>query len=266
MIRLALIPLALLLFPVTSIKAKRDTQIIMAVFAHPDDEITISPLLAKYAQMGNKVYLVIATKGEKGTREHAGIAEGDALAETRRKEAACACAALGINPPILLGLNDGELDVDFTAAPLHAKLDSVFKLYQPDVLITWGPDGGYGHMDHRLVHNVVTELFQANDEAKPSALYYTGVPKEIFKNLAALKTESGIFLQKGWLPVKEKYLTAHIPIALDDLQKGEKAMRCQASQYSPAEMDEVATWMHLTKDTVYLRPFLPTMHVQYNLY
>ncbi len=266
MMRLILIPLALLLFPVKSIKAKRETRIIMAVFAHPDDEITISPLLTKYARMGDEVYLVIATKGEKGTREHAGIAAGDSLADARRKEAECACATLGIKPPILLGLNDGELDVDFTAAPLHAKLDSVFKLYQPDILLTWGPDGGYGHMDHRAVHDVVTELFQANDHARPSSLYYTGVPKEILKNLAELKTESGIFLQKGWLPVKEKYLTARIPISSEDLQKGEKAMRCHASQYSPAEMDEVATWMRLTKDTVYLRPFLPAMHVHHTLY
>lgn len=266
MIRLLLIPLAIVLFPLKSVKAKREVKVIMAVFAHPDDEITISPVLAKYASMGDKVYLVIATKGEKGTREHAGIAAGDALANARRKEAACACAAIGINPPIMLGLNDGELDVDFTAAPLHAKLDSVFKLYRPDVLLTWGPDGGYGHMDHRLVHDVVTELFQANDQAKPSALYYTGVPKEIFKNLVQLTTESGVFLQQGWLPVKEKYLTVRIPISSVDLQNGEKAMRCHASQYSPAEMDEVITWMHLTKDTMYFRPFLPAMHMQHTLY
>jgi LmbE family N-acetylglucosaminyl deacetylase len=266
MIRLVLIPLALFLFTVKPIPQHKEPRVIMAVFAHPDDEITLSPLLAKYARMGDKVYLVIATKGEKGTQPHAGIAEGYPLAKARKKEAECACSTLGINPPILLGLNDGELDEDFTAAPLHAKIDSVLKLYQPDILLTWGPDGGYGHMDHRLVHDVVTELFQANEQAKPSALYYTGVLQEILKNLPPLKTASGMFLQKGWLPVKEKYLTVRIPISDEDLHQGEKAMRCHASQYSPAEMDEVITWMRLSKDTVYLRPFLPVVHVQHRLY
>jgi hypothetical protein len=44
-------------------------------FAHPDAEAVTnaSSLLARYARDGYKVYLVIATKGEIGTRQHAGV-------------------------------------------------------------------------------------------------------------------------------------------------------------------------------------------------
>ncbi len=146
-------------------------KIIMAVFAHPDDEINVSALLSMYARQGNEVYLVIATKGENGVREHAGIAAGKALASASKGEASCACEAMGINTPVLLGMNDGELDADFTGLPLHQKLDSIFRLYKPDIVLTWGPDGGYGHMDHRVVHDIVTELFQSGEFAKPTSLY-----------------------------------------------------------------------------------------------
>ena len=39
---------------------------LVAVFAHPDDESAASPLLARYAREGVKVYLIIATDGAAG--------------------------------------------------------------------------------------------------------------------------------------------------------------------------------------------------------
>ncbi len=54
-------------------------KIILAIFAHPDDEGAIGTVLAKYAK-SHKVYIVIATDGRYGIRDHAGIPEGDSLA------------------------------------------------------------------------------------------------------------------------------------------------------------------------------------------
>jgi GlcNAc-PI de-N-acetylase len=47
--------------------AEKRPRVILAVFAHPDDEAFVGPVLARYARAGVKVYLAIATKGEKGT-------------------------------------------------------------------------------------------------------------------------------------------------------------------------------------------------------
>ena len=240
----------------------------MAIFAHPDDEAAsnLSPLLTKYARDGHTVYLVIATKGEIGVTKHANIPAGDTLAKTRAVEAACACEKLGIQPPILLGLGDGSLAKDFTAKPLRQKLDSVFKLYKPDVLITWGPDGGYGHMDHRLVHDVVTELFQSGSYLEPQQLYYTGIPTEDWKRTANFKTGVKSMFEL-WKPVKKDYLTMRIKVSNEDITTAEVAMECHKSQFSKEEMQDIKIWMNnITRDTIYLRPFIPLNKISYKLF
>ena len=72
-------------------------------------ETIIAPLLSRYAREGVRVHLAIATNGDKGVREHAEIPAGTALAQARAAELDCACQALGIQPPILLGLPDGGM-------------------------------------------------------------------------------------------------------------------------------------------------------------
>src|SRR4051812_34352187 len=84
-------------------------KVIMAVFAHPDDEVDVAPLLSKLAGEGHQVYLVVATKGEIGVTEHAKIPAGDSLAHVRERETDCNCTVLGIMPPIMLGLGDASL-------------------------------------------------------------------------------------------------------------------------------------------------------------
>ena len=91
----------------TVVESKEDTsKIIMAIFAHPDDETTIGPVLAKYAK-DYEVYLVVATDGSFGVTDHSGIPAGDSLVNIRIKETECACEKLGINPPHFLGAQDG---------------------------------------------------------------------------------------------------------------------------------------------------------------
>ena len=63
---------------------------IMAIFAHPDDETTIGPALAKYASISD-VHLVVATDGRYGVTDHAGLPAGDSLISVRKLETECAC-------------------------------------------------------------------------------------------------------------------------------------------------------------------------------
>src|SRR5882762_2067469 len=69
---------------------------ILAVFAHPDDERVIGPLLSKLAREGRETHLVIATDGSKGVRDFAKIPAGPELAAARTKEASCAAKRLGV--------------------------------------------------------------------------------------------------------------------------------------------------------------------------
>src|SRR5687767_15067955 len=76
---------------------------ILFIGAHPDDETAISEVLNKYARMGNRVFVIIATDGKDGTRV-TNIPAGDSLGNLRKKETICACKTLGLESPIFLGI------------------------------------------------------------------------------------------------------------------------------------------------------------------
>jgi LmbE family N-acetylglucosaminyl deacetylase len=206
-------------------------RVLLAVFAHPDDEAFMGPILARYAREGVKVYLAIATKGEKGVNNFAKIPAGEPLAATRRAEATCACQQLGIEPPIFFNLNDGELGAmtNPLAKNIHAVSDNVQKLIDelhPQVIVTWGPDGGYGHPDHRLVSDAVTEVIQSQKSS--IKLYYPGLTPEQAKPLNSVWPAS---LQ--WHTIDPAYLTVNVTYAKQDEAKYQHAFECHKSQYTP---------------------------------
>src|SRR5947209_12807060 len=97
--------LAVALATITPFSAQSQTRRpILAVFAHPDDERVIGPLLSKLAGEGRETHLVIATDGSKGVRDFAHIPAGPELAAARTKEAQCAANRLGVRQLHLLGL------------------------------------------------------------------------------------------------------------------------------------------------------------------
>jgi LmbE family N-acetylglucosaminyl deacetylase len=157
-------------------------RVLLVVFAHPDDETFAGPVLARYAREGVKVYLAIATRGEKGADGRSPIPPGDPLAKARRAEAECACQKLGIEPPIFFDLNDGELGAmtNPLGKNIQAVADNTEKLIaqlHSQVVVTWGPDGGYGHPDHRLVSDAVSQVIQSMPPGVK--LYYVGLtPKQ----------------------------------------------------------------------------------------
>lgn len=82
-----LLILSCFIFKFSTNERTKEKKVIMAIFAHPDDEAVsnVSPLLTKYANEGYTVYLVIATKGELGVAKHANIPPGDTLAVAKGK-------------------------------------------------------------------------------------------------------------------------------------------------------------------------------------
>lgn len=203
------------------------SEVLVAVFPHPDDETVVAPVLARYAREGADVHVIYATAGERGVRQHFQIPAGMTLGECRQREAACACRELGIRSPIFLGFEDGSLG-ELTSPPgkilreLTAKLRAMLDELQPNVIVTWGPDGGYGHPDHRLVQDVVTELVQSG--ATTSQLYYFGISHE------RLKSASGPFA--GFLATDARYLTVRVPFGDADLAAARRSFACHQSQFT----------------------------------
>jgi LmbE family N-acetylglucosaminyl deacetylase len=224
----------------------------MAVFAHPDDERVVGPLLSRLGREGREVHLVLATDGSKGVRDHAGIPAGPQLAAVRTKEAECAAKRLRVHQLHMIGMEDGSLGVSMTnLAELRTKLSAIIARVQPEVIITFGPEGGTGHPDHRLVGNVTTEIVQRDERHHVVNLFYASLPAErLHLAPASMPTVNG---------VAEELLTTRVPVEPQDLINGRKSFACHATQYTAAEMDAInRTLTHVWNGHAYLQPFKVT--------
>ena len=127
---------------------------LLAVLAHPDDEsLGVGGILATYSAGGIETHVLTATRGQAGRFRGAKEGEGPehpgraALAAIREKEVRAAAAVLGVRGLTLLDFEDGRLD---EAEPADAvrRVAAEIRRVRPHVVVTFGPDGGYGHPDH----------------------------------------------------------------------------------------------------------------------
>lgn len=155
---------------------------LLAVLAHPDDEsLGFGGTLAKYASEGVDVFLLTATRGD-GGRYH-GHRPGEpqhpgqsALAKIRETELRAAAAVLGVQEVSLLDYHDQQLD---SAEPraIVASIAAQLKRIHPDVVVTFGPDGAYGHPDHIAISQFTTAAILAAADPAVSKLYYMAWPE-----------------------------------------------------------------------------------------
>ncbi|MPY32878.1 N-acetyl-1-D-myo-inositol-2-amino-2-deoxy-alpha-D-glucopyranoside deacetylase [Streptomyces adustus] len=172
---------------------------LLLVHAHPDDEsINNGATMARYAAEGARVTLVTCTLGELGEVIPPELAHlsGDALGEHRLGELAAAMSELGVKDfrqlggpgryrdSGMMGLPDNDdpacfwqADVDEAAAHL---LDVILEV-RPQVLVTYDPDGGYGHPDHIQAHRVAVRAAElAADAGLPiPRVYFNRMPRPV---------------------------------------------------------------------------------------
>ena len=226
---------------------------IVAVFAHPDDERVVGPLLSRLAREGRETHLVIATDGSKGVTDFARIPAGAELAAARTKEATCAANRLGVRQLHIIGLPDGGLASFEVLGKLRPALVAIIDSLRPAAIITFGPEGGTGHPDHRLVGDVVTQIVQGDARYLDLDLLYASLPTERLRTAPpAQPTVNGM---------AEALLTVRVPFEDRDLTAGREEFACHRSQYTPAQMDAVNRYLaHAWNGTVWLRPWNGTLH------
>ena len=122
---------------------------LMCVLAHPDDEsLGTGGILARYSNEGIATFLVTATRGEKGRY---GLAEKqpgpDVVGREREAELRKAARVLGVQEVSIFNYGDGNLDKT-PPEELVRTIASQIRRVRPDVVVTFGPDGAYGHPDH----------------------------------------------------------------------------------------------------------------------
>jgi LmbE family N-acetylglucosaminyl deacetylase len=155
---------------------------LMCVVAHPDDEcFAFGGALALAADRGVETYVICLTDGQAATNR--GDAEnGEALGNMRREEFRASCEVLGVTHCELMDYQDAQLEfVDLSQATGH--MVERMRRFKPDVVITFGGDGGQNtHADHMMTSMVTTAAFHwsgqpkrypgAGDPHKAQLLYY----------------------------------------------------------------------------------------------
>lgn len=148
----------------------------MVVHAHPDDEAgQTGGTLARYAAAGVRTVLVTCTDGGQGDGVD-GLKPGHhdhrptQVAERRAHELAMSGVALGLSRIVRLdhpdsGLPESPDDVDpraFSRAdgePIVRQLEALMHEYQPDVVVTYPPNGLSYHPDHVRTHELTMAAF-----------------------------------------------------------------------------------------------------------
>lgn len=142
---------------------------LLAIIPHPDDEsYSFGGTIALAARAGWRCYIECATHGERGKRHDGGPTGRDAIAEVREAELEASCRVLWAEPPGFWGLPDGDLRLHRGE---QSRIQRLFRDLQPDLVLTLGPDGAYGHPDHTALHRWVREAWGAMPEPRPNLLF-----------------------------------------------------------------------------------------------
>jgi LmbE family N-acetylglucosaminyl deacetylase len=231
---------------------------LLVVFAHPDDEsMGMGGTLAKYSAQGVETYYVCASRGERGWfgPEEQNPGPG-MLGQVRTRELENAVKALGMKGLHFLGYIDGDVD-QADHNEIIGRIVTQIRSIRPQVMVTFPPDGNYGHPDHIAIGQFTSAAIVCAADAqyedperlaahRVSKLYYM-VDSENFINLIApfmgdmtFPVDDQIRAETPW---KEWMITTRIDMA-KYCPTAWRAIRCHQSQLSTlgalAEMDQDA--------------------------
>jgi LmbE family N-acetylglucosaminyl deacetylase len=246
---------------------------LLAVFAHPDDEsMGMGGTLAKYSAEGVDTHLVCASRGERGwfgpEEQNPGLS---ILGQTRTLELQNAVKALGMKGLYFLNYIDGDVDQAPHAEAISQIVTHIRRI-KPHVVVTFPPDGNYGHPDHIAIGQFTSAaIVCAADSSyqdmeklpahRVSKLYYM-VDAENFINLIAPFMGDMTFQVddqvRGEFPWKEWMVTTRIDMA-EHCNAAWRAIQCHQSQLPTlgalAEMPEDAAASVLAMQGTFYRAF-----------
>jgi N-acetyl-1-D-myo-inositol-2-amino-2-deoxy-alpha-D-glucopyranoside deacetylase len=187
-----------------------ETPRLLFVHAHPDDEsLSNGATIAHYTARGAQVRVVTCTLGEEGEviGDHwaeLAVDRADQLGGYRIGELTTALRALGVSEPIYLGGAGRWRDSGMRGSPKRTRprfidadereavgaLVAIIRELRPHVVVTYDPNGGYGHPDHVHTHTVTTAaVAAAGNDDYPDEPW--AVPKFYWTVLAESAFEAG---------------------------------------------------------------------------
>ncbi len=168
---------------------------ILAIFAHPDDEIGVGSTLAYYSDAGIRTVLVCATRGEAATIFCEDCATRETLPQVRTRELECACQHLGIRELRWLDWPDGGIK-DLPRPEAIGQVVRLIREIRPHVILTHPENGLYPHPDHLAVWEIVRAAFDAAADPDaypehgpawaPARLFTRALPQSFFQRAPGL--------------------------------------------------------------------------------
>ena len=201
------------------------TGTLLGVWAHPDDEAYLTAcLMADARRRGDRVVVVYATAGERGTADPDRWPP-DRLGALRRDELRTSLAILDVHEHHVFGYPDGGCSrLDATDRIINI-IDEV----QPDTIVTFGPEGMTGHPDHRAVSTWTTSAWQAS--GCRSNLWYATLTPDFHTAWGAINDHIGLWADIDRPPcVADDDLIASIRLDGRLLDQKIAALRAHASQ------------------------------------
>ena len=143
---------------------------ILAISAHPDDESLFGGgTLAMYAEQGHAVYILETTRGEGGEVGEPPLTTQENLGLFREQEVRNAARALGVRDIFFLPYIDPYMEINGTARAIDISLgefslaiEKYIKSIQPELVITHGSNGEYGHPQHIFTHRATRKALAAD--------------------------------------------------------------------------------------------------------
>lgn len=193
----------------------------MVIVAHPDDaEFLCGGFVARLCAEGWEVVYVVATSGDKGTRDQSMTPQG--LAATREAEQSAAAGVLGVKECIYLRHPDGFLEI---TDDLRAQIVHLLRVHRPQLVITWDAyRRGFNHRDHRAI-GVAT--YDAVYPAVRDPLYF---PTDVEQGLAP-HAVTELLLAGSDQPDYVVDISDHFQTKLE-------AIYCHTSQITPLSREE----------------------------
>ena len=144
---------------------------VLVISAHPDDEtMAAGGTIAMHAERGDRVVLLEATRGEGGEAGDPPLADRAGLGAYREGELREAAAALGVREVIFLPFVDPPMEIGGAAGRIDATLEEFVaaiaeqvRAVGPDLVITHGVNGEYGHPQHTFTHQAALLALAATD-------------------------------------------------------------------------------------------------------
>ncbi|MEP6985491.1 MAG: PIG-L family deacetylase [Chloroflexota bacterium] len=215
---------------------------LLCVFAHPDDEVFCSGgTIAKYIAIGAEVMVISATRGDAGQIRDAQIATRRTLGKVREQELYTSCKHLGAQFVQCLDYGDGTLkDLDINILVEHVV--KIIRDFRPDVVITFGPDGAYGHPDHVVIGEATTIACTLADDA-------ANFPQQLADGLTP---HTPAYLYHSYFPRNSVLMLSKLSDWLVNSEQTNTKGKMEASDFARAILlfAEETTLLHYANDRI----------------